>query len=166
MGLRADRGRIDVDDARLQIALRDEGLVYVTGVNRSGEAVIHAVGDGDGLVEGVERHYRHHGPEDFFLADAHLRVAIGEHGRFVEPPARVRAGLQAVAAGGQLGAFVDTDADVFHHRLKLLLVNARAHLRGGVQAVAYFQRLHASHEFFDELLVNAPLHRHTAGRRA
>src|SRR5438477_6942648 len=42
---------------------------------------------------------------------------------------------------------------------QLLLVDAWAHFRRGIQPVPHFQRFGALHETRDELFVNAPVHR-------
>src|SRR5271163_141392 len=89
VGFGADGGRVDVDDARFQITLGAERLIDVARVDRSRKTVLHAVGDGDGVVKRIERHHRDDRAENLLLADTHLRVAIGEDGRLVEPALRV-----------------------------------------------------------------------------
>src|SRR5579863_6652767 len=115
MRLGADGGSVDVHDAGLEIALRAEGIVDVARVNRRGEAVDYAVGDGNGVVKRVERNHGYHRAEDFFLADAHLRFAIGEDGRLVEPSSRVRSALQTMPAGCQFCPVVLADLDILHY---------------------------------------------------
>src|ERR1700691_5757830 len=104
--------------------------------------------------------------EDFFPADAHRRVAIGENGRLVDPPAGMCPGLKPVASGGELCALFLADRDIFDDCLQLLFVDARTHLSCRVQAVSDLQCLHTRHEFLDELPIHAFLDGDAACSRA
>src|SRR5712692_1520082 len=136
VGLGADGGRVDVNDARVEIAHGLEGPIDVAGVDGGRKAIGHAVRDFEGLFEVVARDHGNHRAEDLFLRDAHLRVAIRKHSGLVKPAAGVRAALQAVPAGDQLSSFVRADLDILHHRVELRLIDAGPHLGAGPEAVA------------------------------
>ncbi len=70
----------------------------------------------DRLLERVDRDQRSRRPEDLLLRDPHLRIDVGEHGRAVVEAVAV----DALAAGQQLGALVDTDL-----RVRVDLLDAR-----------------------------------------
>src|SRR5689334_13031328 len=79
--LGADRGRVDVEDPRLEVAHRRERLVDVLRVDRARQAVRDRVRDPDALLERRDRHDRRHGTEDLLAGDPHARVGVGEDGR-------------------------------------------------------------------------------------
>ena len=166
VGLGADGWGVNINDAGVDIPHGLKGLIDVASVNRSRKPVDHVVGDFESVLEIVARNHTDHGAEDFLLRDAHLRVAVGEDGGFVEPAARIGAAFQPVTAGDELGSFVDADLDVFHHGLKLRLVDAGSHFGGGVETVADLQRFGAGGEALDKLFVNLLVHGDAAGRSA
>src|SRR6516164_3997152 len=63
----ADRRRVDVEDAGIQIAHRSKGTVHVARIDRGRQAVLHAVPDLDCLVERSAPHHRYHRSEDLLL---------------------------------------------------------------------------------------------------
>src|SRR5262249_21745627 len=83
--LRADGGRVHVGDTGVEVTHGAERLVDVAGVNGRREPVRNAVGDVDGLLEVLAWNHAHHGTEDFFLSNAHVRVNVSEHSWFEEP---------------------------------------------------------------------------------
>src|SRR5713226_4764438 len=110
MRFRADGGRIDVHNTGEEVAHGCEGAIHISRVNRRGQAVGHAIGDLDGLLEASDRNHRDYRAKNLLLRDAHLRMAIAEHGRLMEPAFRERAVAQTMAAGEQLGALVLPDS--------------------------------------------------------
>src|SRR3984957_20916089 len=97
----ADGGRVHVDDSGFEIALRAEGIVHVAGVDGGREAVLHVVCDGERVVERLERNHGDDRTENFFLADAHLRIAVDENGWLVEPAVRIAATFEALSTRGE-----------------------------------------------------------------
>src|SRR6516225_8527296 len=158
----ADGGGIDIDDAGVEITEGGEGGVDIAGVDGSREAVGDFVGHGNSLLQMVDGHDRDDRAEDLFLSDAHLWLAIAEYGRFVEPTFGVGTVVEAVTAGEQFGSLLDTNLNVTHHRLQLLLVDDRTHVRRGVEAVADRQFLGAFHEAPEKLLINGLVDADTA----
>src|SRR5580704_2055737 len=110
----ADGRSVDVNDSALQLPLRDEGVVDVARIDGRGESVLHAIRDFEGLVETLERKHSHDGAEYFFLRDAHVRIAVGENSRLVEPAASPGAALQTMHPGRELRGFVFANLYVFH----------------------------------------------------
>src|SRR6185437_12829928 len=134
MDLGADGGGVDVDDAAVEVAQGAEGGVDVGGVERGGEAVGHAVGQGDGVLEPVAGEHRDHGAEDLLLRDAHGGLHAGEDGGFEEEAVRERAVGAAAAAEHELGALLPADGNVLLDALQLLGVDHRADLGAGLEA--------------------------------
>src|SRR6185437_2627580 len=150
MGLRADCRSIHIDDPGFKIAQSLEGFVHIPRVNSSRQTVLYVVGDLQSIFEIVKWNHANDRPEDFFLADAHHRITIGEDCRFMEPAAGVRSGFQAMSSCGEFRSFCLSNFDVAHHGFELLLVDAWPHLGCRVEAVADFQRLHALDKFLHE----------------
>src|SRR5438270_121450 len=65
--LRADGRRVHVEDAGVHVAHGDEGIVDVAGVDGRRQSVLHAVADGDGLLERFALHHCRDRPEDLLL---------------------------------------------------------------------------------------------------
>ena len=80
----------------------------------------------------------------------------------MEPPVTPDPFGQSTAAGHQCGAFVLADGHVFHHLVELFFIDARPHVRRGLQAVAYAKRLCAFDESIQEILVNFLVHGYAA----
>src|ERR1700732_2083530 len=104
MGFRTDCRRVHVDDPRLEISLRAERNIDVSGVDRRGQPVFHAVRDADRFLERVEWNHADDRAEDFFLADSHIRIAINEHCRLEKPAFGAIAAFDAMSAGSELSA--------------------------------------------------------------
>ena len=66
---RADGGRVHVEETRVDIAHRREGLVDVAGVDRGRQSIGHVVGNPDRLVERPAGEHRHDRPEDLLARD-------------------------------------------------------------------------------------------------
>src|SRR3989304_8268191 len=159
----ADGGGVDVNDAGVEVAHGREGTVDVLRVDGGGQPVDHSVGDLDALLEAVKRNHGDHRPEDLFLRDAHLRVAVAEDGGRVEGAFVAVAAGKRRAAAEQPRAFVLADCDVLVDALALLVVDAGAHLDRGVEAVAHLQALRPLDEPVEELLVDLLVDAHAAG---
>src|SRR5712692_2176944 len=154
MGFGADGWRVDVDDAGEQVADGVKGAIHVARVDRRGESVGNAVGYFHGFLQASDGDYGNHRAEDFFLRDAHLWIAVAEHGRFVEPAFGVNAVGHAMATGEELGALGLADLHILHYGLELLLVDARAHVDAGVETIADFQFFGAGYQARSEFAVN------------
>src|ERR1051326_7046718 len=166
MDFGADRRRIDVSDAGVQVAHGAVGLVDIAGIERRREAVDDAVGNLDGLVEAAAGDHAHHRAKDFFLRDPHFGVDVGKDGRLMEPATGMGGALEALTAAQQVRAFVAADLDVFFRCLHLSLIDLGAHGSGFVEPVADREGAGAVHKFIEELLVNTFLHNDTAGGSA
>src|SRR5215472_12978790 len=162
----ANRRRVNVNDSSVQIARGLKGAVHVARINRSGEPIGHTISYINGFVQAADGNYGHNGAEDFFLRDAHTWRAITKNGRLVEPAFGVSASVQPVPSRQQLRAFVLANLHVTHHRVQLLLVDARPHFRRGIQPVANSQRPGALDEARNKLFVNTFVHRDAARRGA
>src|SRR5882757_2871383 len=154
VGFGADGWRVDVDDAGEQVANGVKGAIHVARVDRGREAVGHAVGYFHGFFQASDGDYRNHWAEDFFLRDAHLWIAVAEHGRFVEPTFGEGAVSQAMASGEELDAFGLADLHVLHDGFELLLVDAGTHIDSRVEAIADFQFFRAGDQARSEFAVN------------
>src|SRR5690348_5002298 len=84
----------------------------------------------------------------------------------MEPALGESAVSQAIAAGQQLGALSFADFDVVHHCLELLLVDARTHICGRIEAIADTQFLRAFYKTGSKLVVHRLVNGHPAGRGA
>src|SRR5690349_12603848 len=155
MRLSADCGGVYVDDSGVKITRGLESLVDIASVNRSGQTIRDAVGDFNSLLETVDRDDGNNGAENFFLCDTHLRRAIAKDSGSVEPTFRIWARVKTISACQKLGALVFPDFNVLHHGLELLLVDARAHVHGGVQTIADSERFDAVDESGDKFAVDA-----------
>src|SRR5215469_6099991 len=164
--LSPDRRRVDIGDARVKVAHRDECLVDIFRVQGRREPVLYAVRDGNGIFEVLARDNRNYRSEDFFLRDAHLRVDIDKHRGLHEESIRILALFQAVAARHHLGAVILADFDVLEIGVELILVDGGAHIDALVEAVANLQRLGARNIALHEFAVHALLHDDAAGGRA
>ncbi len=143
--------------------MRAERIVDVARENGRGQAVVHVVRDFERFVERLERNQRNHGAENFLLADSHRGIAIGKNGRLVEPAVGMSAIREAVAAGRELCMFGHADFHVIHHGLELLLVDARPHFNGGIEAVAHFKGLGARDKFLQKFPIDLFLNGDAAG---
>src|SRR5262245_37233830 len=83
MHLGADRARVDVRDAGLEVAHRAKGTVHVAGEDRRREAVADAVRDPERLGLVPEADERQGRAEDLLLGDAHVRLHVAEDGRTI-----------------------------------------------------------------------------------
>ena len=123
MHLGADRARVDVGDARVEVAHRAERRVHVAGEDRRREAEADAVRRrATASSKSLDADQRGRRAEDLLLRDPHLRVDVAEDRRavveaLVEPVAR-----RDLAAGQQLRALVQADPRV---RVDLLERRAR-----------------------------------------
>src|SRR6266404_1892678 len=159
----ADRGGVDVNDAGVQVADGLERAIHVVRVDRGGEAVRHAIRNLYRFLEIRDRDHGHNGTEDFFLRDTHLRIAVAENGRLMEPAFRVGPIGQAMSAGEELRAFRLADLHVFHYGVELLLVYTWPHVDAGVEAVTDFQFLGARYEARNKFVVHRLVHSDAAG---
>src|SRR3954469_25329676 len=69
MHLRADRRRVDVENPGVHIAHGCERAIDILSVDRSRQAVLHAVAYRDSLIEGSTGNHRDDRTEDFLLRD-------------------------------------------------------------------------------------------------
>src|SRR5713101_3120096 len=99
VGFGANRGRIHVDDPRVEIAGCLKCAVHLACVDRSRKTVDDAVGNIDGLLEIVHRNHGNDRSEDFLLSDAHLWRAIAKHGGSVEPTFGKRSAIETISTG-------------------------------------------------------------------
>ena len=153
MRFRANRRRIDINDSRLQIPLRAERIIYIARVNRRRQVRTSLRSQ----YPAPHRNPRTESPlppaRKFLPAQMRIfGLAIRKHGRFVEPAAPPAPALQPMPAGRELRALVLADLHVLHHRVQLLLVDARPHIRRRIQAVANFQRLHPRPQISPQIL--------------
>lgn len=100
----------------------------------AGEAVLGGVGQGHGLVEGVEGEDGQYRAEDLLAGQPHAGCDVIEDRGLEETAAGLGAG--ASAAGAQPGALVETRADVIQHAGEVAGADKGAHLGGGVEGVA------------------------------
>src|SRR5215813_11378703 len=160
--LGADRARVYVRDAGLEVAHRAEGAVHVLREDRGREAVLDAVRDLDRLVDVAHLDHRGRRAEDLLLGDPHLRVDVAEQGRPV-----VEAVLEAVAgsdlaAGEQRRAFLLADLRVRVDLVERGLVDDRADVGRVLPAVAELEALGGLDEVGDELVVDGLVRDHAA----
>src|SRR5262249_9377535 len=79
VNLGADRRRVHIEDPGLHIFHGAEGAVRVARINRSGQAILHAVDYLDRVIKVATLDNRHDRTEDFFLSYAHLRLYFRKH---------------------------------------------------------------------------------------
>ncbi len=108
-----DDALVDADDAVFQRLGDAPDAADVAAVEIGGEAEFGVVGHLDRVVFALEAVERGDGPEGLLLGDDHVGRHVGQHRR-LEEAAALRG---ALAAGDDLGAFLDRIGDV---RLDLL----------------------------------------------
>src|SRR5215472_4896246 len=81
----ADRRRVHVGDAGIDITHGQEGLIHIARIDRRREPIGHAVRDLNRLLESVTRDQTDHRAEDLFLGNSHLGVNFGEYRGFKKP---------------------------------------------------------------------------------
>ena len=165
--LGADRRGVHVEEPRLELAHRREGLVDVLRVDRSRQPVGNGVGDPDALLERRDRHDRRDGAEDLLARDAHLRVGVGEHGRREEPALRERPVRQLFAAAEELRPLLLPDLDVLRERCPAGARTRTAPRRRPSRARCRRVRAFApATRRPDEVVVDLPVHEQPRRRRA
>src|SRR5712691_12653171 len=110
---------VDVHLAGAEAAGNAFGAGGVARPDAAGQAVHGVVRDADRVVVVLVREDGEHGAEDLLAGDGHLRLHTGEDGR-LDVVALRQAGRRVGAAEGELGAFLDADADVLADALALL----------------------------------------------
>src|SRR5689334_12000866 len=112
MCLSADRRRIDVRNAVVQLVERSERRVDVPRVQRRRQPIAHAIVDRDRFVQRLHPKRRQHRPENLLLLDAHSWPHAREH-RGLEEEALVEALRRWTTTTAQeISTFVLTDLDV------------------------------------------------------
>ena len=127
-----------------------------------GEPVLHAVGERERLVVGVERRDRDDRAEDLLLEDPGVRRHVGEHGG--RDVVAGREAVRAPAAGDEptLGL---ADLDVRHDLVVVLGVHERADLGRRIVRVADDDARRLRGVPLDELVVDLALHEDARCRR-
>src|SRR4051812_17171865 len=88
MGLGADRWRVDVGDAIVELIEGAHGDIHVACVDRRGQAVAHVVVDRERLVDRPKAHDRQPRTENLFLLESRARLDARENRRLEKPAVR------------------------------------------------------------------------------
>jgi hypothetical protein len=96
---------------------------------------------------------RRHRPKDFLARDPHLVAHVGEQCRLQIEAGRLA--VEALAAEGELGAFILADADIFEILIQLALIDDGADIGTGLHRVIDLQAAHPLGQGLDEFVVNA-----------
>src|SRR5882762_1915947 len=94
----ADCRSVYIDNSSIEIARRLEGAIHVARVDGGGKSVGYAVRHIDCLFQAVNGNYRNDRAENLLLRNAHVRRAISEHRRLVEPAFGECATVQTISA--------------------------------------------------------------------
>ncbi len=162
----ADRRRIHVEDAGVNVAHRPERAIDVLRVDGRRQPVGDVVDDRDCFVYGRDLQDGDDRSKDLLARDAHVPRDADEDGWLVEEPTSVRTIRETMAAARERRSLLLADRDVAHHLLQLLLADGRAHLCARIQAITDAERTHSCHEPLDEAIVHSVVHDHAAGRGA
>src|SRR6266516_3852792 len=161
---RADRWRIDVGDAGVQIGNRLEGAVDVARVERARQAILDAVVDLNRVREILRLQDGKHRPKDFLLLDPHPRLDASGHRRLVEPAAfQTFVSLWNIATERDARPFSLRNVDVFGHLLPRLFVDQWTNFGLGVEPRTEPQLAGAIDEHLHEFVVNLVLQNQPAG---
>src|SRR5207245_1513279 len=155
---------IGVDPDRSGLRLLRETLYPsdVAAPDAGREAVGRAVGDAERFGFIFELDDAHHGPEDFFLRDAHLVLDVGKHGGADE----IAAVADALAARRQPRAFLAADIHVIEDALHLLLGDDRPHRRGAIGGIADADGPGALRQPLDHFVIDLLVGQHARAGRA
>src|SRR6059036_815571 len=166
MDLCANRGRVDIEDACVKVAHCGKRAVDVERIDRSGQAVLDAVADRDGFLQGTARDDRHDGAEDFFLRDTHRWIDIRKNRRFVKEALRTGAGLEPCTAAGQRGALPLADFHVLYDGPALRVADQWADLGRGIEPVTNPQRSGTRNESIQKSSIHLFMDDNPTGRGA
>src|SRR5258708_3661224 len=161
----ADCGRIHVDNAGFEIPHGPIRLVYISGVDRCREAVLHTVRDLERFVKGVERKQGNDRAEDFLLGDAHRRIYICKNRGLVEPAIGESVGFGSMSSDNKSRALVLPDLYVLHNSLQLRFVDQRSNFGFWIKAVANFESSHSLRKPVEEFSIHFLVNIHAAGSR-
>src|SRR5579872_4919825 len=161
----ADRWRIYVRHACLDLVDKFKNLVGIGRVDGARKAVAHGIRGRQGLVETLHADHAEHRPEDFLLRDAALDRDAVEHRRRDEPTAIEARASKAVAAANEL-RFLPADFDVAQNGFQLRFVHERAHVDAGLEAIAHHVVPRALGEPLHEFVRDFFLDDHAARGRA
>ena len=78
---RIEHAAIDTDGTGPDSVRNRQTAIQVAGQHRPGQPIWRAVGDGDGLVVGIERDDHQHRTEHLLLRDRRVGAHPGDHGR-------------------------------------------------------------------------------------
>src|SRR6218665_117954 len=132
LGAVVHRG-VDPHAARLHLAHGAQRLRQVLRPDGGREAENAVVGDGDGVLEGVEGHHGEHRSEDLLAQQRRVGVHAGHQRRLHEVAALV---ARAPAAADHRGAHAHALLHVAQHLFHVALVEQRTHLRPRVEWIA------------------------------
>ena len=126
------------------------GFLNVLRPDRSGEAVVGAVGSLDDFIDTFKRQDAHDRAEDFIARDRHFIANVGKDRRLDEV-----AFVADSAAAGEAGcSFGLSFIDVAQNLIELIGIDLRALSRLRVERVADLTQLRAGDDLLDELVVN------------
>ncbi len=151
----ADILRIEPDHAGFQRVGDAQRAAGIRGPDIAGEAILHVIGDGDGIRLVPERDHREERTEHFLLRHAHAGLCIDHQSRLhIMSAAGTVIGL---AADGDGGAVLPRDVEIAAHLGMMPRMDQRADFGPGIERVADLQCTHAVCEFFDECVSNRAL---------
>src|SRR6516162_10840580 len=140
--------------ARRDCTAETVAAICVAAPDARAEAIESIVGDRECILVGFEGGHGHNRPEDLFLEDTHLVVAL-EHGRLdIIATPQFAAEHVALAADKNLGALFLADVDIREDLLKLFGGGLCADHRGRVKRAALHDRPHALKGAFHESIID------------
>ena len=132
--------------------------------NRSGEAVLDTIREGERFFQIFCGGYRQHRPEHLFFEDPHLRIDIVKDGRFDEIAFAEM--FRLFAAQNQPCAFVLSNLDVVEIGFPLFLIDGGAHIDRFIQTRPDFNFFCGFDETLDERVLHLGMSDHARCRRA
>ncbi len=145
--------------AELEGLRQAHGPADVTGPDAGGEAVVDAVGPGDGLVLVGEALHADDGAEQLLLDDLGVLGGAGHHGGLEEEAVAADLG----PAGDHLGALLAGALDDARHALALGAGHHRPEVDALVGGIAHGQAGHRFGEAGHQVVVDAGPRHHPAG---
>src|SRR5262249_12712933 len=137
-------------------------LVEILGPDRSGQAVIRAIGTLGNLVEAAERQHADNRAEDLVASDRHLVTDIVKD-RGLDKEAVLAA---ALPARNELGPLLAAELHVSQDLVKLFLRTLRPLLGRTIERIAHAALLGLGGQSVDELAMDFFFDKQPASRRA
>src|SRR5579859_2220066 len=122
--------------------------LWYGAIERPGQAIFGIVSDIERVIEISGFDDGQHGPKDFLLGDASVRVHIGENG-WLNEVART-----AMFAANSQAALVFADLDILKNFLHCILINNRTHIGGWLRDITHCQAFRLLDDLLQDLIVD------------